>query len=300
MIFHYELFGLRIDTCIEMPTLYEGSGPADVIVEYGSVPEFIADVQQFGVLFQVKPDAFLFTREGTARYQVSEGKRITIDRFDGAEDMDIRQFLLGAGMGAMLHQRRRYPLHGSVVTHAGEGYVFIGASGHGKSTIAAAMHKRGHIVFGDDVCVFSHDDPKAEPLLYPGPAQIQIWPNTAEAIGEDMHTLAPLRRRLNKRALINKGTQAPEPARLKRIFLLSPDNGAHVRLDAMQAPETIQALVNNTYRVEYLQGMGALAGHFRQCAALAARVPMHRLIRPMGSFELDALADLIEHEMGAG
>ena len=291
----YRLYGLTVASCLELPALYSADGAPDVFIEYGTVPEFIPDLHQHGVLFQVKPGAFLFTREDTARYLVTGGNRITIDRFSQADDLDIRQFLLGAGLGALLHQRRSFPLHGSVVAHAGEGFVFLGASGHGKSSLAAVLHRRGYSVFGDDVCVVDFD--AGHPRLHPGPAQIQIWPNTVEALGEREENLLRLRRRVNKRAMVYADKPEPEPVRLKRLYLLAPDDGPEIHAKPMTGPEVIQTLVNNTFRVEYLQGMGVMPEHLAHCARLTSAAGMRRLIRPKLGFQLEALADFVERDM---
>jgi len=50
---------------------------------------------------------------------------------------------MGSAMGALLRQRNILPFHGSYVEVDGEGVIFVGPSGIGKSAIAGGFHKRG-------------------------------------------------------------------------------------------------------------------------------------------------------------
>src|SRR5690606_97236 len=97
--------------------------------------------------------SLLLQVDGVARYLVSGGRRITIDRDPAVEDDDVRLFLLGSVFGAMLHQRGDLVLHGSAIEWEGAAVVFMGFSGVGKSTTASAFRQRGHAVLTDDLCV---------------------------------------------------------------------------------------------------------------------------------------------------
>ena len=76
----------------------------------------------------------------------------------GVPDSNVRLFLLGSAMGALLHQRGLLPLHTNAVEVGGRAFAFMGKSGAGKSTLAAWFHDRGFRIVADDVCVVGFDD----------------------------------------------------------------------------------------------------------------------------------------------
>ncbi|BBI65053.1 hypothetical protein HSBAA_63590 [Vreelandella sulfidaeris] len=72
---------------------------------------------------EVGDDRCQITVEGIARYRVEEGQRILLDRrmSQGVDTVanpgDVRLFLLGSALGALLHQRHWLPLHVSALKH---------------------------------------------------------------------------------------------------------------------------------------------------------------------------------------
>jgi hypothetical protein len=104
----------------------------------GPVPQALDDAKKKGVLYQISPDRFLLGLGKIARYLVSEGREIVIERVPGGSDDAVRVFLFGSVFGALLHQRGVLPLHGSAVMPSRGATIFAGPSGSGKSMLAAA------------------------------------------------------------------------------------------------------------------------------------------------------------------
>ena len=148
----YQAFGLQILSCLPCPELLPSSQPPDVTITYGRVPEGLTEPFPEKFCYQTAPGLFLLKIPNIARYLVKNGKEIIIDRAPQANDTDVRLFLLGSVMGALIHQRGGLPLHGSAIRLPdGTAAIFMGLSGVGKSTLAAAFHQRGYEVAADDV-----------------------------------------------------------------------------------------------------------------------------------------------------
>jgi hypothetical protein len=75
---------------------------------------------------------------GSGTLQVSHGRSIVVDA-DNADDRTAALWVLGPAMGVLLQQRGVLVLHASAVTMDGGVVAFLGHSGWGKSTMAAAM-----------------------------------------------------------------------------------------------------------------------------------------------------------------
>ncbi|MBT8216517.1 MAG: hypothetical protein KJO17_06695, partial [Acidimicrobiia bacterium] len=122
--------------------LLEGSQQPDVAIRWGTVPATIEDVIGEGLIFQASARELLLDVEGTARFLISDGRRVVVEGSPGVPDSRIRLFLLGSVFGAILHQRGLLPLHGSAVEVGDRCMIFVGVAGSGKSTVAAALAKR--------------------------------------------------------------------------------------------------------------------------------------------------------------
>ena len=139
----YECWGLRIHSELPCPELMEGGGEAEVFVRFGRVPERLPEVKIRGVFFEMNENEFLLKVDGVAGYWVGNGNEILIEPCESAEESAIRLFLLGSAFGALLHQRGLVPFHGSAVEIDGRAVMFVGPSGTGKSTLAAALCPKG-------------------------------------------------------------------------------------------------------------------------------------------------------------
>ena len=99
---HYTAFGLNIASCIPCPELSPGVGTPDVVVRYGAVPKSLDPTRSSGSSYEANPDHLFFSIDGVAKYVVSKGREILIDRAETAEDSEVRLFLLGSAFGALL------------------------------------------------------------------------------------------------------------------------------------------------------------------------------------------------------
>ena len=163
--YHYKSHGLHIESelfCPELLPYKPKEQAAYVYIRYGTVPEAVDNPIRKGVAYQAAKNQFLLKLDKIAHYWVSNGKEIVIQPAPNSQENKIRRFLLGSSLAALLHQRGCFILHGSAIETKAGAVIFVGASGVGKSTLAAAFHARGYRILADDVS--SIDDSQ----LYPG------------------------------------------------------------------------------------------------------------------------------------
>lgn len=299
--FHFHhAFGLAIESELPLPELLDGPAdtPADITISYGRVPDDLPDAVGRGVRYALAPGRLLLRVDGVARYLIANGRTITIERAPGAEDDDIRVFLLGSVFGAVLHQRNDLVLHGSAIDWHGGAVVFLGHSGVGKSTTATAFRKRGHAVLTDDLCVVR---PGADGRMFahPGFPQCKLWLDSLKKLDFAPDELARIRRKLEKRALPLGGDFSTTPLPVKKLYLLRPHNRAEIKLTATQGPQKFSILKNHTYRFGFLAGIDGKAGHFQQALKLAQQAPLAIAVRPSGAFQLDELVAAFEADLSA-
>ena len=144
MPYFYYAFGLNIESEIECPLLIAGDGSApDLVIRLGPVPHELRQAQVQESFYQINARHCLLNIDKVARYLVTDGSEIIVEPHPAAAEKDVRLFLLGSAMGALLHQRGVWPLHGSAVAGRRGAVLFVGATGSGKSSLAGAFHQRG-------------------------------------------------------------------------------------------------------------------------------------------------------------
>jgi hypothetical protein len=293
----YRVYGLTIGSSIEIPELLpvHGDLTPDVIVQPGSVPGSLENPKAVGARFQAEPGRFLLNVDNIARYLVSAGSRVTIEISPGADERDIRLFLLGSALGALIHQRGLLPLHASAVKVENRCVLFCGISGSGKSTTAKALINRGYHLHADDICVVSEDEAK-QPLVYPGYPHLKLWEHALEKIGLESSAYSRVRGVLDKFSVPVSDRFNPEPLPIKKIYVLAPWNREDIEIQAVTGMAKFNVLKRHTYRFRFIEGLDSQVSHFKTSGIVGNKTPLARVRRPRGLFMLDELIDRLEHD----
>ena len=201
-------------------------------------------------------------------------------------------------MGALLHQRNVLVLHAGAIAVNGASVVFSGPSGIGKSTLAAGFHRRGYPFLADDVCAIMTVN--GHPAVIPGFPRLKLWADCLEKLDTDKNKLKSVRgsMKLEKYFLpVDRIQDTPFP--LKSVFVLESSASGKMEITALKGAEKISPLIDNTYGLRFLEGLGGKKAHFKQCAAVAAKAAVYRTLRPDKGFLLNELMDLLEAKFKA-
>ena len=290
----YHIFGLNIESGIPFLDMPQTEGSPDVTIAYGKTPDSLSDPKVSGVRYQAGPGEFLLQVDNVARYYVTNGNSILIERSPGAGDEEVLLFLMGSAMGALLHQRNILPLHGSSIEVDGEGVIFTGPSSIGKSTIAGGFHKRGYALLSDDVCAVTAKN-GADPHIIPGFPRLKLWADTLKKLEEDRKGLNRVRLDQEfEKYFVPFDNACDRPTPVRSIFVLETTNTDGFEVVPLKAGDKIDPIINNTYRPRFLEGLGGKKEHFKLCAAVAAKAAVIRVTRPKKDFRLDELMDMVE------
>lgn len=294
--FHYKAFGLSIESEIECPELLPDSNTPAVVIRHGEVPMTMEDAKDSGVVYQAKPDQFLLRLDGIARFMVSHGKEIVVEPDINSSANDVRVFLLGSVFGALLHQRGVFPLHASVIETSAGAVMFVGPSGVGKSTLAAAFQKRGYRVLADDIGAISfHED--GTPIVLPAYPRMKLWADMAEALERDDGSIIRMRAGLEKYSVPLREDFVQDALPLHAVYAISTETSAQeLKMKELVGITGFEVFINNTYRRRFLDGLDGRAGHFEKAAAIARRTKVSRVTRSRHPFLLDELVQLLEED----
>ncbi|SDI55287.1 hypothetical protein [Pseudomonas panipatensis] len=290
----YRAYCLLIESEIPLAELLDAEAPAadqsvDVRIRRGSVGPGAADGRrQTGPLIWCADDQLWLEVAGIARFLVRGGTEIVVEAEPGMDEESVRLFLLGSVFGALLAQRGLLVLHGNAVRIGEQCLVCVGPSGIGKSTLAAGFAKRGHTLLADDVVPL--DD---EGRALPGFPRVKLWQDSAEQLGVDTRELRRIRPQLAKYnyPLGERFEQQPLPVRW--IYVLESAAVEQPQFSPILGMQRFPPLLDNTYRLRFLNGMGRKAEHLAQCGRLAARSHLVLARRPSEGFDLDRLIDSI-------
>ena len=177
-------------------------------------------------------------------------------------------------------------LHASAVLGPRGVFAFLARSGHGKSSIAWELVRRGRPLFCDDILALRHAGGAVR--AHPGPPLMTLDARTKPALparvvadlGAELWTAVP-------------GTS--EPARLAAVVLLERRSD----LERALVPVEPTALTLLPHSLGFPHLAGRNAARFRLLGDVALGVPVYRLSADLGASPGE-LADLVEHTLAPG
>jgi hypothetical protein len=279
-MFLYSFFGLEIHSEVEMPDLPPGIGEPDVVIRLGSVTRTPGKAtMREEIAFHARGGAF----------HIKDGRDIVVDPRPGADPALLRVLLAGRMMAFLLRQRGWLALHASGIEVAGEGVLFLGASGSGKSTTAAAFHSGGCEVVTDDVAAV-RVDADGGCVLNPAGPRIRLLDDSRAVLGaEEPEGAVQWRKRLFDLDRADPGRSDRRGLLpIRRIYVL--EYGGGICQERIQPMSAVAALSAHSFVKHWRMDEVALAAHLRDCSQVARSVPVYRLLRPRS---LDALPDLV-------
>jgi hypothetical protein len=291
-IYKYKLFGLNIRSEIELPELIRSEFEiTDVEIFLDQVPDDLPGYKSKGVLYKAKSGMFLFKLDTVGKYLVENGKTIRIERLNNSTDSELRLFLLGSAFGALVHQRELLPFHGSTVVKDGRAIIISGNSGAGKSTLAAILVKRGYHLLADDISVI--DFRENETVVYPGIPHLKLWEDVLRKMGEKPE-YDKVRPQLLKYRKPVMGFLANEPVVADKIIVLGTKNSEGFEAKQVKGIEKFNMLKNNTYRFQFVEGLGMMKRHFEMVSHLAGSLEVWQVKRPSSPLLLEELGDFVD------
>lgn len=294
MRYDYVVYGLRIRTeliCPEWPVASEDlQQDVDVDIRWGSVsPNGLVHAVKKGLSFQVGPFAFWLFVPGIARFLVTEGTTIVVDPFQQSDEDSVRVFLLSACLGALLLQRRYLLLHANVIQVGGAALMLAGASGVGKSTLAAIFHNRGYAVLADDIGAIHPDG-----QIRAGAPTLKLWADVIKCLEIETTAVRKIRPQLEKYVLSTAASFSQQPLALKVIYVLMLHNQSTIKITSLKGIAKYQSVRQHLYRPQVIQPAERAQLALR-LASLLQDCTVMQVMRPERGCSIHAFADRIEH-----
>ena len=293
----YHAFGLSIRVPFACPALPRSpavrqpaaNGGTDVVVREGPVPRRLRSPEAGEAFWDAAPGVFLLRGGRQAGRFLVEAGNVTFERNPGCDDAALARCFSNCVLAAVLRQRGLLVLHANAVVTPRGVIVIGGESGSGKSTTLGALLNEGCKMLSDDLTVLRRGSPGTVHVL-PGMPQLHLTRSVAEGLGYRVEPAQLQPWRKMKAAVPVRDRMAPEPGRLRALYLLRMSENDQVEVSQVSGGDKFRVLHECLYGPMFAQEHPAL---FPSLADVVTGVPFYFLRRPSRRWSADEVARAI-------
>ena len=300
---NYRTFGLTLRTPLALPGLRPAlSGDVDLTIEPADERAIAAawsgpalppvwetsfpDGQAVRVELGVAGDQ-LIANGDRARFHVSADLRTVVCAGRDEADPHWMRFLLDTVLWWVCLSRGYQVVHASAVESDAGVLAFAGATGGGKTSVAAELLRRGGKLFADDVLVLERRDGGL--IAHPGPPLMNL-PCTSGYPQEVGRPLARFPAQAENWVAVDRASEGARP--VTALFLLRRAGGLPLAVERREA--TVLDVLPHLWGLPHADGAEE---RFQVASDLAGSTPIYDLTAEP-DVPADALADLAQRAVG--
>ena len=212
---------------------------------------------------------------GLADFEVTEdGRGVRCTPVPGTAKSTVEHLYHNQILPLALNQQGGLVLHGSAVEVEGGGLAFLGASGRGKSTLAASFAVAGHRLLTDDLLELEPSESAIS--ARPGHHSLRLWDDSRAALfGADPVPMAPAVEFTSKARFLSGGRLvfrvAPQP--LRCVYLLGDNEAQAPIIEPINGRDVLIELAKNAFLLDIAEP-SRISAHFRRLSQVA-RLPIY-------------------------
>ncbi|RDB04328.1 hypothetical protein [Runella aurantiaca] len=223
---------------------------------------------------------FVLDLEGVGCFYACNGNYIELMPYPNVTQNALELYLNGSVYGAVLHQRKNLPLHGSCFSFQGIGVMICGESGVGKSSLTAAFCLEGADFLTDDITPILIKEGK--PYIWAISDRIKLWSDSLMQLKQKEEELSRIMPEWGK-FYFPMESERGELVVLDHVFILQIHDKPTVEIQEVEGIEKFIALRNEIYRKEFLQGMPeSEASYLKKLITISQTVKITKIYRPTG------------------
>jgi len=307
----YRIYGLVIRSQIELSFPGTVPGQRSDVELLRSAPDYFTQATR-GVAAKSNPSQWYkyaqldngqsYLRwDGLFEFLVDSGGRRIWCGWLGATSLESLQvYLLGRALSFALIKQGFEPLHATAVVIDGNAIGFLGSSGFGKSSLAAAFVAAGYPVLTDDLLLLR---PSASGFdAQPGPPRLKLFPKIARRFLGGAAEGVPMNQLTHKLVLpLTAGRYHSGSAPLRALYLLGGPREQYrkqrIQVTALSARETFVELVRCTFN-SLVTGSDRMQRQYSESLQVSLRVPARRVAYPRVLSVLPAVREAILADLG--
>jgi hypothetical protein len=222
----------------------------------------------------------------------ADGKHVQGWAASGVQPGTMQHLYLNQAMPLALSRQGKLVLHASAVEVDRAAIAFVGASGQGKSTLAASFATNGARFLTDDGLYLEAST--SELVAYPSHPSLRLWQDSELAVlGQHAATSAPVQYTNKERFLAGPRIAfCDEPRPLRRVYFLGAGTAQCVAIRRIRPAAALLELVRNSFLLD-IGEQEMLASHFAAISDLAERLTNYQLDYPRRYDDLHVVRDTI-------
>jgi hypothetical protein len=296
----YEYCGLHLSSDVSLPELTRvgAVGPVDLTL-VGTDQQLTAP-QPWTHQWISRSEAVLSLANvgGRLVLRFSDDARFSFDRStreiscSTPLDRSGRHQLLDQVMPRVLEDLGHLMIHGSAINTADGTILFMGESGHGKSTVAASFENSGIPLLTDD-CMRLKACSDNSIACIPTYQSLRLWPDSARTV-MDGTSSEQMSTETNKLRINLPPNPTLGPTLVAAIFALTPpgQKSSAITFSRVAPARAVALLLAQCFRLNPTDAE-ATKGAFQRCADVVERVPVVELSYPRDYGQLPAIRDAV-------
>ena len=222
----------------------------------------------------------------------ANGKEIHARQIGRSTLESFHTYLLGQVVSFALLKQRIEQLHATVVTFDGRALALTGDCGRGKSTLAAALLKRGGKLLVDDMLVLKSNG--KDLLAMPGPPRLKLLPDSAKRVGMSSRNALQMNPLVEKKIFPIRKAEA-DPVPLHGMYVLAAPHPRTTRTTMRRCSpaEACAQVIAAAYNLD-MELPGRAASQFQWAASIANGVEVSMLRYRRELSKLDEVAATVE------
>ena len=300
----YQFHELAVTSTVELPELVEidpGNRQVCHVQFAASLERPAAPVSEVcseldPLIVQSHDGTMLSFHSGVRCFVASALDKITVYHDADVELPTARHVLLDQVLPRLLAARGHWVIHASAVNYRGHAVVFVGESGHGKSSLAVSLYARGHALLGDDCFVLTRPAPDGSVTGMSTYRSLRLLPASVDEFYADSPSdaFASMGANYDKVRVVHAESQAPSLLPVAAIFVLaSPGHTGPPIADVLSDRDAVLALMKNSFRL-YPADMLSLASSLDQAVETVRETPVLLLHYERNFDALTSLHETIE------
>ena len=228
-------------------------------------------------LLIAKPQDLWFYGERDLSFRVRNGNEILIEKGAFVTDQDINLYLVGSAFGVVCLQRGLMPMHCSAVEFDGKAVAFTGASGVGKSTLAAALSQMGYQHVCDDVFIVNlESDPVTVAAM---PKGLKLWDHAAEALEIARGKRVSSNPDFTKSYVTVAETSTSPRLLFDTLYVMDEEDAEEFKITELTGGHKLSEIRRAIYREEWLNYISDKGAVFAQVVELAKVIRVYSFKR---------------------
>jgi len=248
----------------------------ELALSEGDVPDRLDAPLAATPVHQIGADAFLLSLPMGLAFHYRRGAGTVFRRWPGVGDDAMALFFEGTVLGAIAWLNGLVPLRAAAVLHGGKVHAFAGPAGAGKSTLAAALARRGMALCADEVLILDPADP-ARILVLPALDRAKLWGDALALAG--CIAGPAVRPGIDKFHVPDVPVALRVPLPLDRLYFLESGAQGMPGIAAIPPSDRLERLASAWYRPQLFYPLVGPDHAFEAATRLAGAISMARFDR---------------------